>query len=280
MIISPCALSTSFLRYWRNIHLHVTQSLLSAMQILRCTAHSTHVLPTENQHQAWPSVPVSAFYHEFPFMGWKEGQESAWEANDKHCKETKSGRKDSLPHWRSLIPKRPQTSCLGMPWVVRTMRGWGEGSLEVQTFTLALLVLLSQGWHSEIQSEACHCVLLCRLVACLLPFFAPSFLPFFLFSFLAYDGMIYMPLCMCVHIVCVWRVWMEDWGLHLESSSIALYLILWGRASQLNPELANVTSVANQLALGIPCFCLPYLNYKQGTQHSCGFWESKFQSSH
>lgn len=49
MIVSPCALSTSFLRYWHNIHLHVMQSLLSAIQILRCTTHSTHVLTTENQ---------------------------------------------------------------------------------------------------------------------------------------------------------------------------------------------------------------------------------------
>lgn len=89
MIVSPCALSTSFLRYWHNIHLHVMQSLLSAIQILRCTTHSTHVLTTENQHQEWPCVSMNVFYHELPFMGWKDGQGSAWEASDKHWRETR-----------------------------------------------------------------------------------------------------------------------------------------------------------------------------------------------
>lgn len=76
----------------------------------------------------------------------------------------------------------------------------------------------------------------------------------------------------------VWRLKADD-GNQLWSH---LHLVLWGRASHLNPRLTDMTSLAAKLALGRPCLYHLSWNYRVTTMptlHLCGFWGSEPWSS-
>lgn len=67
---------------------------------------------------------------------------------------------------------------------------------------------------------------------------------------------------MCVHIVCI----VESQGLSQESSAVSLLYYFWGEALQSIPEHINKASHTGQLAVGIPCPCLPDLEL-QASHH-------------
>lgn len=61
-------------------------------------------------------------------------------------------------------------------------------------------------------------------------------------------------LSVCVH---VYRHMCEGRDCHWMSSLIVLFLILWGRVSQLNAKLTNSDSLVSQLVLGNPILHFP-----------------------
>lgn len=69
---------------------------------------------------------------------------------------------------------------------------------------------------------------------------------------LVYISVVCIYVCVFMQVKCT-CVWTEAGGWHWVSSSTALHFIHWNSLSHLSPELTGWASLANQLALGIPC---------------------------
>lgn len=85
---------------------------------------------------------------------------------------------------------------------------------------------------------------------------------------------VWLPVCMRLSIC-------GDQRLMLELSDITLYLVHEGRVVTSNPELAHLSSLANQLALGCLASPFPGLNFRHATLptwHSSVFLGSKLFS--